>query len=485
MHRLVVNPNTPQAWEIQLRPGENFLGRGFANDFKFEDPSVSSSHCKIVVADGNVMINDLGSTNGTFVNRAQVKEAPLQNGQLVRLGSVDMVFYSGASVTGSESAPPAVQHRTAPASASAEEELIIIPPAPPSAPRMRISTTAHSSSTNVPATPPPLPRSGSLRVSGSAHSTTAEAESPHVAPPIAPPIAPVEAGPRFCKFHPKSPARYLCTKCNRTFCELCVAARAVHGQTQKTCRSCGVPVVPLQVTIENQVERSFYATIPGAFVYPFKGFGSMILIFATIIFAGLDFMPSIWAKVALYGLMFLYMQNIIHSTTADEKEPLGFPEVDGLGGAAMQLAGTILMSFGIPIGLIVARFFDVEIPVQAIIGTVILGCLYFPMAFLAVAMKDSVAAGNPLVVIPSILKIPGPYFVTSLLLVGIYGFQKLGDTLASLAGDVTFTTRDMSTLFIAIGFRVVWAFLSLYLLTVNMRILGLMYNSRKDELGWF
>jgi hypothetical protein len=71
------------------------------------------------------------------------------------------------------------------------------------------------------------------------------------------------------------------------------------------------------------------------------------------------------------------------------------------------------------------------------------------------------------------------------LLVGIYGFEKLGGIVSSLAGNVTFSTRDMSTLFIAIGVQVVWAFLSLYLLTVNMRILGLMYNSKKDELGWF
>jgi len=305
-----------------------------------------------------------------------------------------------------------------------------------------------------------------------------------VAPPMAPEVG-VESGPRFCKFHPKSPARYLCQKCNRTFCELCINARSVHGQSQKTCRSCGVPVIPLQASFTAAVERSFYASIPGAFIYPFRGFGSVILIFATIIFAGLDFVPSIWATIALYGLMFLYMQNIIHTTTSDEKEALGFPEVDGLGGAAMQLAGTVLMSFGLAIGLVVARFFDVEIPVQAIIASVILGCLYFPMAFLAVAMKDSVAAGNPLVVIPSILRIPGPYFVTSLLLVGIYGFQRLGEIVSGFAGEVTFSTRDMSTLFIAIGVQVVWAFLSLYLLTVNMRILGLMYNSRKDDLGWF
>ena len=73
MARLLINPGSPSAWEIQLKPGTNLLGRGFANDFKITDPSVSGSHCQIVVEGGQFVIKDLGSTNGTFVNRAPVK----------------------------------------------------------------------------------------------------------------------------------------------------------------------------------------------------------------------------------------------------------------------------------------------------------------------------------------------------------------------------------------------------------------------------
>src|SRR5262245_40523196 len=95
MARLLINPGSPTAWEIQLRPGINLLGRGFANDFRIEDPSVSSSHCQISVEQGNVVIRDLGSTNGTFVNRAPVKEAMLQPGQSIHLGAVEMIFQAG------------------------------------------------------------------------------------------------------------------------------------------------------------------------------------------------------------------------------------------------------------------------------------------------------------------------------------------------------------------------------------------------------
>src|SRR5437667_12778308 len=92
MPRLVINPGSPGEREIQLRPGTNSLGRGFANDFKIEEPSVSTAHCQILVDNERVIVKDLGSTNGTFVNRAPVKEAALQAGHILHLGGVEMLF---------------------------------------------------------------------------------------------------------------------------------------------------------------------------------------------------------------------------------------------------------------------------------------------------------------------------------------------------------------------------------------------------------
>jgi len=74
MNRLVVNPGTPQAWEIQLKPGTNSLGRGDANDFKINDPSVSGSHCQILVSDHSVVLKDSSSSNGTFVGGTRIQD---------------------------------------------------------------------------------------------------------------------------------------------------------------------------------------------------------------------------------------------------------------------------------------------------------------------------------------------------------------------------------------------------------------------------
>jgi hypothetical protein len=188
-----------------------------------------------------------------------------------------------------------------------------------------------------------------------------------------------------------------------------------------------------------------------------------------------------FVKIVFYGFLFLFMQNIIHTTTADENEPLGFPEAGGLFGAAFQLGGTIFASYWLAIVLLIARFFDVAVPGAAIIAAFFLGCFYFPMAFLAVAMKDSVLAANPLVVVPAILKM----LVTAVLLMSIYGIRQMGSLMSGVAGDMSFSTRDMSVLFVSLGIQAIWAFVSVYLLVVTMRILGILYLSKKEEFGWF
>src|SRR5579859_1672539 len=107
MARLVVNPGSPGAWEIQLKPGANCIGRGSTNDFTVADPSVSTSHCRVVVGEDSTSIKDLGSTNGTFINRAGITEAQLESGQTIHLGAVEMVYYADApnSAVGRSSAP--------------------------------------------------------------------------------------------------------------------------------------------------------------------------------------------------------------------------------------------------------------------------------------------------------------------------------------------------------------------------------------------
>jgi hypothetical protein len=327
-----------------------------------------------------------------------------------------------------------------------------------------------------------------LRVSGISH---APEEALPVAANVPPPLIPAldtRGASSNCKFHPKNAAQWFCSKCKRSFCDLCVNAR-VGESVKKTCRSCGVECAPLEVEITAPTETGFMASLPGALIYPFRGTGVLILIFSAILFSAMNVISAgffaILMKMAAIGYLFSYMQNIIHATANEEKEMPELPGMDDLFSGFFRLAGTVVMSFGLVLGLLVAKYYEVEIPISAIIITVLLGCLYFPMAFLVVAMKDNVMACNPLVVVPSILRVPGQYLVTVILFASIFGVQQIGNMISSVAGTSAFTTTSMSVMFMSFGIQMVWSLVKVYLLTVNMRIMGLLYATQKEKLGWY
>ncbi|MSU58441.1 MAG: FHA domain-containing protein [Pedosphaera sp.] len=83
---------------LELRLGVNRVGRAADNHFQIQHPTVSTHHCHLVLGDGTVLLRDCGSTNGTFVNGERVVEAPLQTGQTVRLGDVEL-FVETTEVT--------------------------------------------------------------------------------------------------------------------------------------------------------------------------------------------------------------------------------------------------------------------------------------------------------------------------------------------------------------------------------------------------
>jgi len=67
------------------------VGRGDHNTLTIHDASVSLNHCEIYAYGEDVIVHDLGSSNGTFVNgeRLHNQQRPLAPGQTVRFGSVE------------------------------------------------------------------------------------------------------------------------------------------------------------------------------------------------------------------------------------------------------------------------------------------------------------------------------------------------------------------------------------------------------------
>jgi hypothetical protein len=75
------------------------IGREPINDIVMNDPEVSRRHTRISFRDGGFMAEDLGSTNGTFVNGRRLAGAtPLHHGDIIDLGdSISFTFHDPAS----------------------------------------------------------------------------------------------------------------------------------------------------------------------------------------------------------------------------------------------------------------------------------------------------------------------------------------------------------------------------------------------------
>jgi len=81
-----------QEREIPLKAGKLVIGRQNGTQIKIPVDSVSRQHCEIIVQDGKVSIHDLGSRNGTFVNKRRVQQSELSAGDVVVVGPAIFVM---------------------------------------------------------------------------------------------------------------------------------------------------------------------------------------------------------------------------------------------------------------------------------------------------------------------------------------------------------------------------------------------------------
>ena len=80
----------------ELTVEKTTIGRVDDNTFPIPEASVSSHHCEILLKGNDVVVKDLNSTNGTFINGEQITESVLKPGQILRLGKIEMRLETGA-----------------------------------------------------------------------------------------------------------------------------------------------------------------------------------------------------------------------------------------------------------------------------------------------------------------------------------------------------------------------------------------------------
>ncbi|MCM2348338.1 MAG: FHA domain-containing protein [Acidovorax soli] len=86
MPRMIVSIDSVVIKEVELTKEQTTLGRRPYNDIVIDNLAVSGEHAVIHMTDGGVEIEDLGSTNGTYVNAKAVKRQELRNGDVIEVG---------------------------------------------------------------------------------------------------------------------------------------------------------------------------------------------------------------------------------------------------------------------------------------------------------------------------------------------------------------------------------------------------------------
>src|SRR6184192_1691676 len=110
MARLVLLSEGLTGRTYELKVDRTTVGRVEDNSFQIPEASVSSHHAEIILRGNDVVIKDLNSTNGTFINGEKISESVLKPGQTLKLGSVELRLEGkdgeGAPAAGAKPAAP-------------------------------------------------------------------------------------------------------------------------------------------------------------------------------------------------------------------------------------------------------------------------------------------------------------------------------------------------------------------------------------------
>lgn len=223
--------------------------------------------------------------------------------------------------------------------------------------------------------------------------------------------------------------------------------------------------------------KPFFALLPSAFIYPFAKGGVTLLITGSIFFAMIKLaqFSMYGAAVAFFaaGYLSAYLFRIVNSTAAGE---IGMPDWPSLSDwwedivvPYWQFLGCTALSF-LPMVVYLGLGWKYGFTsMKTAVGLGVLGAFYIPMAIMAVAIRESIGAVSPHIVLPAIARVFPAYLAVCLLMGGL---MMVGGVCNLLLSFVPF-----------VGW-VIQGFVMLILLAIQMRILGLLFWGYEERFGW-
>jgi pSer/pThr/pTyr-binding forkhead associated (FHA) protein len=114
--KLIISLGDGTPLTVELQHEYTHLGRAEDNELSLPEASISSRHCVFILSGADVIVRDLNSSNGTYVNGEQISETILRPGDNIQVGVIDIKFVPGVrrpklSTTTGSTAPRPVPAR--------------------------------------------------------------------------------------------------------------------------------------------------------------------------------------------------------------------------------------------------------------------------------------------------------------------------------------------------------------------------------------
>lgn len=100
--KLVMTSSTGEKQEIPLTKETTTIGRKPSNDVHVDNLSVSGSHAQVITILEDSFLEDLGSTNGTYVNGKLIKKHALEHGDNITLGKFQITYQNSEAGSGGD-----------------------------------------------------------------------------------------------------------------------------------------------------------------------------------------------------------------------------------------------------------------------------------------------------------------------------------------------------------------------------------------------
>ncbi len=169
MARLILSLDGSVMAEYNMNKERYTVGRLPDNDIRIDNPAVSGHHSLVINILNDSFLEDLNSTNGTYVNGKLIKKHALQHGDVVTVGHHQLRFVDTQS---SDSEPDEFEKTmvitpgSAVAAIAAKKASAIAASAPPPAPAPKAAAAPTPVSSAAPPMTRPMPPPGSANATG-------------------------------------------------------------------------------------------------------------------------------------------------------------------------------------------------------------------------------------------------------------------------------------------------------------------------------